>query len=301
MLDAPPLENIRSSLYGRANFLPRCERLVTSAHLPSEASGTLDLNSSSQPSDFCHSRATASLAAGPSHRQLSCGMASTSYLWPQQDNSLQHVPSSSSQPPPSSVIELDDDSPLPMRHQQHSNMFSSSRHQNSRLQHQNSGNLVDLTGSPPVTRFPIRQPSNRIDLDSIGSGSLRRSSSDLESQQARHIKSRQQRRQQQAQRPCPGHRAGDSVFSSSLYGNMGALQPGRLGSCAAESSGATNSMSSHEAGDFLDISGLWSSQLGGNNSSSSLQPTHRSSIGASRGHGVHTNEQRSVFVWINHM
>ena len=299
MLDAPPLENIRSSLYGRANSLPRCERLVTSAHLPSEASATLDLNSSSQPSDFRHSRATASLAAGPSHRQLSCGMASTSYLWPQQVNSLQHVPSSSSQPPPSSVIELDDDSPLPMRHQQHSNMFSSSTHQNSRLQHQNSGNLVDLTGSPPVTRFPIRQPSNTIDLDSIGSSSLRRSSSDLESQQARHIKPRQQRRQQQAQRPYPGHRA--NVSSSSLNGDMGALQPGRLGSCAAKSSGATNSMFSHEAGDFLDISGLRSSQLGGNSSSSSLQPTHRSSIGASRGHGVHTNEQRSVFVLINHV
>ena len=305
MLDAPPLENIRSQLHGSANSRLRCESLMTSAHLPRQASATLDLNSCSQPSDFDHSRATAGLAAGPSHRPVSGSMASTSYLQPLQVNNLQHVSSSPSQPPPSYVIELDDDSPLPMRHQQHSSLFSSSRHQNSRhqnsrhqnssLQHQNSGNLVDLTGSPPVTRLPTRQPSSKIDLDSIGSGSLRCSSSNLGSQQPRNIRPPQQH-QQQAQRSRPRQRAGDSVSSRSLHGNMGALQPGRLGSCTADSSGAPNSMFSHEAGDFLDVSGLRSSQRGGNSSLSSLQSTHRSSIAAPRGHGAHTNEQRSFLV-----
>lgn len=297
MLDAPPLENSASLLYGRANCLPRSESLVTSAHCPRQASATLDLNCSSHLSDFGDSRATAGLEAGPSHRQLSGGMASTSYLRPVQVHNQRHLSSSSSQPPASYVIELDDDSPLPTRHQQHSNMFSSSRHQNSSLQHRNSGNLVDLTGSPPVTRLPSRQPSNRIHLESIGSGSLRRSSSDLRNQQTRNIRPQQQC-QQQAPRSRP---AGDSISSHSLYGNMGALQPGRLGSCAAESSGALNSMFSHEAGDFLDISGLQSSQHGRNSSSSSLEPTHGSSIAASRGHEVHTNEQRSAaYVCTNH-
>ena len=298
MLDAPPLENIRSSLYDRPNSLSRSESLVTSAHLPRQASATLDLNSS-QPSDFNDSRATAGLEASPSHRQLSGNMASTSYLRPVQVNNQQPVSSSTSQPPASYVIELDDDSPLPMRHQQHSNMFSSSRHQHSSLQQHKSANLVDLTGSPPVTRLPIRQPSNRIDLDSIGSGSLRRSSSDLGNQQTRNTRLQQQH-QQQAQRSRPEHRAGDSVSSHSLYGNMGALQPGRLRSCAADSSGALNSMFSHEAGDFLDISGLQSSPRARNSSSSSLQPTHRSSIATSRGHGVPMNEQRSALVCIKH-
>lgn len=296
MLDAPPLQTSRTSLYGRANFLPRSESLVTS-QLPRQASATLDLNSSSQPSESDHSRTIVSLAAGPSHRQLSGETASTSYLRPVQVNNLQHISSSSSQPPPSYIIELDDDSPLPMRHQQPSNMFLSSRHRNSNLQLHTSGNLVDLTGSPPLTRLPIRQPSNRIDLDSIGSGSLRRSSSDLGSQQTRNIRLHQQR-QQQAQGSHPGHRAGDSVSSNCLYGNMGALQPGTFGSCANDSSAAPNSMCSHEAGDFLEISGLQSSQRWGNSSSSSLQPTHRSSVATAQGHAVPTIEQRSAYACI---
>lgn len=285
MLDAPPLENNRPTLYGRFNALPHSE---TAADLPRRTSLTLDLNGSDQSSNLDHSRAIAGSAAGPLQRQLSGSAATTSYLRPVQVTNLQHGSSSSSQQP-SYVIELDDDSPLPMRHHQRSHTLSNNRHHNTSMQHQNSGNLVDLTGSPSVTRLPIAQSSNRVDLDSIGSGSLSRSSSNPASRQTKA--NRAQEREQQPQSSGARHRAGDSIFSSSIYGDMGALQPGRLGSCANDTSGA-NSMFSHEAGDFLDISGLHSIRHGGNNTSS-LQAVHRSNA-ASRGYGAATNERRSA-------
>ena len=286
MLDAPPLEDNRSTLYGRSNALPLPE---PAADLPRQTSTTVDLNGSDQLSNLDCSRAVADLAARPLQRQMSGSTASTSYLRPVQVTNLRHGSLSSSQPPSPYVIELDDDSPLPMRHHQHSRTLSNNRRHNISMQHQNSGNLVDLTGSPSVTRLPVRQSSNRVDLDSIGSGSLSRSSSNLASRQNKT--NRPQQRQQQQQSSGARHRAGDSVPASSIYGDMSALQPGRLGSCANDTSGV-NSMFSDEVGDFLDISGLHSSRHG-RNSASSLQPVHRSNV-APRGHGAPTNERRSA-------
>ena len=286
MLDAPPLENNRSALYGRPNTLPLPE---TAADLPRQTSTTLDLNGGGQSYNVDHHRAIPASAAGPLQRQLSGSMASTSYLRPVQVTNLQQGSSSSSQPSSSYVIELDDDSPLPMRHHQHPHTFSNNRRHNISMRHQDSGNLVDLTGSPSVTRLPVRQSSNRVDLDSIGSGSLSRSSSNLASRQTKA--NRPQQRQQQPQSSGARHRAGNSVSASSIYGDNGALQPGRLGLCANDTSGA-NSMFSHEAGDFLDISGLHSSRHGGN-SASSHQPVHRSNL-PSTGYGAATNERRSA-------
>lgn len=282
MLDAPPLEDNRPTLYGRSNPLSLSE---TAADLPRQTSTTLDLNGSDQSSNLDHSR-----AAGPLQRQLSGSMASTSYLRPVQVTNLQHGSLSSSQLP-SYVIELDDDSPLPMRHHQHSHTLSHNRRHNISMQHQNSGNLVDLTGSPSVTRLPVRQSSNRVDLDSIGSGPLSRSSSNLASRQTKS--NRSQQRQQQPQSSGARHRADNSVSASSIYGDMGDLQPGRLGN---DASGA-NSMFSHEVGDFLDISGLHSGRHGGN-STSSLQPVQRSNV-ASRGYGAPTNERRSAVLLLS--
>ena len=300
MLNAPPLENSRSFLYGRANSLPRSESLVTTEHLPRKTSGKFDPSSSSRAPDFdrfsTYRASPAGLAAAPSQRQLSGGMASTSYLQPVQINGQQHSSSVFSQPLSSHVIELDDDSPLPMRrrHQRHANTFSSSRHHNGNLQHQNSGSLVDLTGSPPVVRPPIRHSSNRIDLDSIGSGSLRRSSSDLGNQHTRDARPQQQR-QQQAQSSGLRHTACDAASAPSLYRNTDGLQCGRLGSHANDTSGASNSMFSHDTGDFLDVSGLQLRQYERNNTSSSLRPIHRSSVTSPRGHEVLTHERRSAF------
>lgn len=248
MLDAPPLEYSRSSLYGRGNSLPHSESL-TSSHLP----------------------------AASSQRQLSGDMASTSYLQPVHVIGVQHGSSSAAQPSSPYIIEVDDDSPLPMRRRPQATTLCNSRHCccSSNLHSQNSGNLVDLTGETPSSaQLPVRHP---IDLDSIGSGSLGRTSSEL-GQQPSVL------RQQQAQRSGPRRPAGNSASARSLCANMGASQSGRLGVYANGSSSAADSIY-NEAGDFLDITGLQSSQHGSFGRSPSRQPAHRSTVVSSQGRG----------------
>lgn len=281
MLDAPPLEYSRSSLYGRGNSLPHSESL-TSSHLPG-TSATFDLNSSRQTSDFecCTNHFSERLclyvAAASSQRQLSGDMASTSYLQPVHVIGVQHGSSSAAQPSSPYIIEVDDDSPLPMRRRPQATTLCNSRHCccSSNLHSQNSGNLVDLTGETPSSaQLPVRHP---IDLDSIGSGSLGRTSSEL-GQQPSVL------RQQQAQRSGPRRPAGNSASARSLCANMGASQSGRLGVYANGSSSAADSIY-NEAGDFLDITGLQSSQHGSFGRSPSRQPAHRSTVVSSQGRG----------------
>lgn len=274
-MDAPPLDYGRSSLHGRANSLPRSGSFP-STQLPARTSAAFGLNSSCQSADLERSsdyRVTPSFVAAASlQRQRSGDMASTSYLQPVRINDMQHGSSSASQPSSPYIIEVDDDSPLPMRRRSQADTLFTSRHHSSNLETQNSNNLVDLTGeSPLAAQLPIRHP---IDLDSIGSGSLRRTSSELGKQQglARHRLN---------QRSGPRHTAGNNVAART---HMGASEPGRLGTYPNGSSTAADSMC-HQVGDYLDITGLQSRQHRTVGSSLSLQPAYRSSVINSQGHG----------------
>ncbi|KAL3141100.1 hypothetical protein ABBQ38_003455 [Trebouxia sp. C0009 RCD-2024] len=275
MMDAPPLDYGRSSLHGRANSFPRSGSF-TAAQLPALTSAAFGLDISCQPSDLERSsdyRAPPSCVAGASsQRQRSGDMASTSYLQPVRVNGMQHGSSSVSQPSSPYIIEVDDDSLLPMQRRPQADTLFTSRHHSSNLEPQNSGNLVDLTGeSPSAAQLPIRHP---IDLESIGSGSLRRTSCELGKQQnlPRHPQNRRS-----------GHRhTADNSVSARTH--MGASEPGRLGVYANGSSTAADSIC-HQVGDYLDITGLQSRQHRPVRSSSSLQPAHRSSVINSPGHG----------------
>ena len=276
MLDAPPLENRRSSTYDRTDAFQLYESMLQSGSLPrhsSSGSANFDLANGSQPSaagdSDAYRQSSTGMTAFPSQRQFSGGTASMSYLQPVRVSSQQPV-SSSSQVAVPQVIDIDDDSPLPIRHRMQHNAFNGNELLHGDFEHQNSGSPVDLTGeSPPVTRLPVRHHSNRINLESIGSGPLQQSSSEVGNQQNRNHTTQQHRRQQAGSGQM---RVSDSTSSRSLYSNSDALQPGRLGSYATQRSEAPSNVFSQEAGDFLDISGLQSSQV---RRGSNRQPSQR--------------------------
>lgn len=277
MLDAPPLQNSNSSLYDRASSFRLSDSILDSGSLPRHSSAssaaTFDSASGSRPlaagnSDAYTQRSTG-MTALPSQRQLSGGTASTSYLQPVRVSSQQPV-SSSSQVAIPQVIDVDDDSPLSIRHRMQHNVSNSTASHHVDFEQQNSGGLVDLTGeSPPVTHLPVRHHRNRINLESIGSGPLRQGSSELGNQQNRNRTTQQHCRQQAGSGQM---QVSNRTSSHSLYSNSDSLPPGRLGSYATDRPRASSNVLSQEAGDFLDISGLQSSQL---RRDSNRQPTHR--------------------------
>ena len=265
MLDAPPLENSTSSHTARASLHPPDRNHTHTA----------------QPSSLYSPEPTSETAR--SSRQLSGALASTSYLQPVHVGSLQRV-TSTSQPAASQVIDLDDGSPLPLRHRRQANAFGSGALAEGALHTQHSGGLVDLTGeSPPVDRLPVRHPSHRVKLESIGNGSLRRTSSDLGKQP-----NRSQRMQQQPAQGPAQHHTSSRTSSRNVRNSSGFSQNDRLAAHGTDHSGESGSGLSHQVGDFLDISGLQSSQLGRHN----RQPAHSGNAARFNGFGNSLLPQR---------
>ncbi len=265
MLDAPPLDSSRRSGTNifmslmRSGSLPDSESL--DRQVSADSAATLDSASNSAPYMSSHPNGLriATRAAIP-QRQHSDKMASSVANPPPRH--LQHR-SSLNQPSSPQVIDLDDNSPLPMRQRGQANSAANSRLQVNASDRQNGGCLVDLTGeSPPVARLPTRRPTNRVNLESIGSHLLRSTSSDLGSRQHSLQNSWQN---QPAQAPRPRHPSCSFPSSTSLYdsGTSHDLQSGFPTSSANTSAASRmNGVYSHEAGDFLDLSRWHSGPFG---------------------------------------
>ncbi len=238
-----------------------------------DSAATLESDSNSEPYSMPQPTSHLTISTRPTgslaQRRSSGGLASTSYEQPLASNRLQHS-SSLNQPLSSQVIELDDDSPLPMRQRGQANLAGNSRMQFNAPDRQNSSTLVDLTGeSPPVARLPSRRPTNRVNLESIGSHLLRSSSSDLG---ARHRALPLTANQQPSQRTSSRYPSSTSRYSN---GNLYGQPPDWPSSTAAHASGLCNDNFSCEAGDFLDLNRLYPSQLGSGNERPDLQRSRR--------------------------
>ncbi len=265
MLDAPPLDSSRRSGSNifmslmRSGSLPDSESL--DRQVSADSAATLDSASNSEPYLSSHPNGLRiSTRAAIPQRQHSDKMASSVADPPPRH--LQHR-SSLNQPSSPQVIDLDDDSPLPMRQRGQANSAANSRLQVNASDRQNGGCLVDLTGeSPPVARLPTRRPTNRVNLESIGSHLLRSTSSDLGSRQ-HSLQNTWQNQTAQASRPR--HPSGSFPSSTSLYdsGTSHDLQAGFPSSSANPSAASRmHGVYSHEAGDFLDLSRWHSGPFG---------------------------------------
>lgn len=265
MLDAPPLESSRRSGFNRVMSLMRSGSLPGSESLDRQVSAdsaaTLDSASNSEPYMSSHPDALRiSTRAAVPQRQHSDNLASS--IADPPPRRLQHR-LSLNQPSSPQVIDLDDDSPLPMRQRGQAKSAANSRLQVNASDRQAGGCLVDLTGeSPPVARLPTRRPNNRVNLESIGSHLLQSTSSDLGSRQ-HSLQNTWQNQPTQASRPR--HPLCSFPSSTSLYdsGTLHDLQSG-FPSSSADTSAASrmNGVYSHEAGDFLDLSRWHSGPFG---------------------------------------
>ena len=284
MLDAPPLDSSRRSGSNIFMSLMRSGSLPDSEPLDRQVDGaaTLDSASTSEPYMSSHPNGLKiSTRAAIPRRQHGDKMASSVADPPPRH--LQHR-SSLNQPSSPQVIDLDDDSPLPMRQRGQANSAANSRLHVNASDRQNGGCLVDLTGeSPPVARLPTRRPTNRVNLESIGSHLLRSTSSDLGRRQ-HSLQNTWQNQPAQALRPR--HPSCSFPSNTSLYdsGTSHDLQSGFPTSSANTSAASrTNGAYSHEAGDFLDLSRWHSDPFG----SARLDPE-----GSSRP-GVNASSRRS--------
>jgi len=260
MLDAPPLGSSRRSASDiimslmHSGSLPDSESL--DRQMSANSAATLDSASNSEPYLSSHPNGLRiSTRAAIPQRQRSDKIASSVADPPPRH--LQHR-SSLNQPSSPQVIDLDDDSPLPMRQQRQANSAANSRLQVNASDRQNGSCLVDLTGeSPPVARIPTRRPINRVNLESIGSHLLRSTSSDLGSHQHSLQNTLQNQPVQASRRRHPS--------STSLYdsGTSHDLQSGFPSSAANPSAASRmHGAYSHEAGDFLDLSRWQSGPFG---------------------------------------
>ncbi len=281
MLDAPPLGSSRRSASDiimslmRSGSLPESESL--DRQVSANSAATLDSASNSEPYMSSHPNGLRiSTRAAIPQRQHSDKTRSS--VADPQPRHLQHS-SSLNHPSSPQVIDLDDDSPLPMRQKRPANSAANSRLQVSASDQQNGSCLVDLTGeSPPVARLPTRRPINRVNLESIGSHLLRSTSSDLVSRQHCLQNTLQNQPVQASRRRHPS--------STSLYdsGTSHDLQSEYPSSSANPSSASRmHGAYSHEAGDFLDLSRWHSGPFG----SERLDPE-----GSSRS-GVNASSHRS--------
>ncbi len=252
MLDAPPLGSSRRSASDiimslmRSGSLPDSESL--DRQMSANSAATLDSASNSEPYVSSHPNGLRiSTRAAIPQRQHSDKIASSVADPPPRH--LQHR-TSLNQPSSPQVIDLDDDSPLPMRQRRQANSAANSRLQVNTSDRQNGSCLVDLTGdSPPVARLPIRRPINRVNLESIGTHLLQSTSSDLGSRQHSLQNSLHNQPVQASRRRHPS--------STSLYdsGTPHDLQSGFPSSSANPSAASRmHGTYSHEAGDFLDLS-----------------------------------------------
>ena len=257
MLDVPPLGSSRRSASDiimslmRSGSLPDSESLDRQVSANSAAS--LDSASNSEPYLSSHPNGLRiSTRAAIPQRQHSDKMASS--VADQPPRHLEHR-TSLNQPSSPQVIDLDDDSPLPMRQRRQANSAANSRLQVNASDRQNGSCLVDLTGeSPPVARLPTRRPTNRVNLESIGTHLLQSTFSDLGSRQ-HSLQNTWQNQPAHASRSR--HPSGSFPSSTSLYDSRTAhdLQS-RFPSSSANPSAASrmHGAYSHEAGDFLDLS-----------------------------------------------
>ncbi|DBB01217.1 TPA: hypothetical protein ACH3X1_001091 [Trebouxia sp. C0004] len=283
MLDAPPLDSSRRcnrfmSLL-RSGSLSDGESL--DRQMSADSAATLDSASNSEPYMSSHPNGlTISTRAAVPQRQHSGNLAS-SIAYPPPRRLQQR--SSLNQPSSPQVIDLDDDSPLPMRQRGQANSAANSGLQVNASNRQDGGCLVDLTGeSPPVARLPTRRPNNKVDLESIGSHLLRSTFSDQGSRQ--HSQHTWQNQPTQATRPR--HPSGSFPSITSLYDSRPShdLQSGFPSSSANTSiASQMNGAYSHEAGDFLDLSRWHSGPFG----------SGRVDLGGSSRLGVNASSHRS--------
>ena len=200
---------------------------------------------------------TVSTRPALTQRQSSDDLPSTSYAQAPGPKRSQHR-SSSHQPSSPQVIDLDD-SPLPVRQRGSAKPATNRGLPSNHPDCQDSGALVDLTGdSSPVTHVPMRRPADRVNLESIGSHLLRRTSSDLSSHQdACHNGLAQA---SSLRHPSGNHTPSLNIHNSrTLYSTQSALPSATASTPAA---GVFNDAGTHEAGDFLDLSQWHSSQFG---------------------------------------
>lgn len=286
MLDAPPLDSSRRSgnifmSLMRSGSLPDSESL--DRQVSADSAATLDSASNSEPYLSSHPNGLRiSTRAAIPQRQHSGKMASSVADPPSRH--LQHR-SSLNQPSSPQVINLDDDSPLPLRQRGQAISAANNRLQVNASDRQDGGCLVDLTGeSPPVAWLPTRRPTNRVNLEGIGSHLLRSTSSHLGSRQHSLQNSWQN---QPAPASRPRHPSCSFPSSTSLYdsGTSHDLHAGFPSSSADPSAASRmHAVYSHEAGDFLDLSRWHSGPFGserrdpeGSNRSGVNASSHRSS------------------------
>ena len=187
----------------------------------------------------------------PSHtrtqRQFSGDLASTSYNQPPAANRLPRN-FSLNQHSASQVIDLDDDSPLPMRQRGQRNPVGNRQLQAGSFDQEDS--FVDLTGESPPVAHGLSRPANRVQLDSIGSHLLRSTSSDLESHQhsSQHAQQRRPIHISNSRHTSSNYSLGPT-FDDGLYG----LQSGSI---------ANASPDDNEAAGYLDVHSSYPSQMG---------------------------------------
>ncbi|DBA69694.1 TPA: hypothetical protein ACH3X2_012629 [Trebouxia sp. C0005] len=299
MLDAPPLDSSRRSgnifmSLMRSGSLPDSESL--DRQVSADSAATLDSASNSEPYLSSHPNGLRiSTRAAIPQRQHSGKMASSVADPPSRH--LQHR-SSLNQPSSPQVINLDDDSPLPLRQRGQAISAANNRLQVNASDRQDGGCLVDLTGeSPPVAWLPTRRPTNRVNLEGIGSHLLRSTSSHLGSRQHSLQNSWQN---QPAPASRPRHPSCSFPSSTSLYdsGTSHDLHAGFPSSSADPSAASRmHAVYSHEAGDFLDLSRWHSGPFGserrdpeGSNRSGVNASSHRSSSHYHRNGDVQTSQ-----------
>ncbi|KAL0029214.1 hypothetical protein WJX79_003669 [Trebouxia sp. C0005] len=155
MLDAPPLDSSRRSgnifmSLMRSGSLPDSESL--DRQVSADSAATLDSASNSEPYLSSHPNGLRiSTRAAIPQRQHSGKMASSVADPPSRH--LQHR-SSLNQPSSPQVINLDDDSPLPLRQRGQAISAANNRLQVNASDRQDGGCLVDLTGFPSSSADP---------------------------------------------------------------------------------------------------------------------------------------------------
>lgn len=246
---------------------------------------TVDLDSNGELYMSSHPNGlTVSTRPAFTQRQSSGDLPSTSYAQPSGSQRSQHR-SCSAQPSSPQVIDLDD-SPLPMRQRGSAKSATNRSLPSNHPDRQDSGALVDLTGdSSPVTHVPMRRPANRVNLESIGSHLLRRTSSDLSSHQDtchNGLAQAYSRRQ-----PSGNHTPSFNIHNSRTLHNTQSALPSATASTPA--AGVFNDAGTHEAGDFLDLSQWHSSQIG----SATERPDLLRPSRALNGNGVNASRRRA--------
>ena len=226
----------------------------TSLDRQASANSGATFNSGSEPYSVPRTNGL-HVSTRPSHtrtqRQFSGDLTSTSYAQPPAANRLPRN-FSLNQQSAFQVIDLDDDSPLPMRQRGQSNPVGNRQLQAGSFDQEDS--FVDLTGeSPPVAHVPISRPANRVQLDSIGSHLLRSTSSDLESRQqsSQHAQQRRPIHMSNSRHTSSNHSLGPTV-DDGLYG----LQSGSIANASPDE------CFDNEAAGYLDVHSSYPSQIG---------------------------------------